>query len=179
MEIVLDDSKNSNNRRQRLYHTGFAKGLEEGKESAALEIAVLKASNEASHQRIGQLLEQSNGSATRQLIATETAAIFVVENQQLKNKVASLELIITSHVEELANTKRIGEDLQEQLAATKRIVDDQAKELAATKRIVEDQARELAKLRASSAQLLGIHRPTSSVQRHSGSPYLKKPNQPT
>ena len=148
-----------------MYHTGFAKGLEEGKESAALEITVLKASNEASHQRIGQLLEQSNGSATRQLIATETAAIFVVENQQLKNKVASLELIITSHVEELANTKRIGEDLQEQLAATKRIV--------------EDQARELATLRASSAQLLGIHRPTSSVQRHSGSPYLKKPNQPT
>ena len=93
-----------------------------------------------------------------------------------KRKVASLELIITSHVEELANTKRIGEDLQEQLAATKRIVDDQAKELAATKRIVEDQAREFATLRDSSARFLGAHCYTASAQRHSGSVYIKRKN---
>ena len=98
-----------------------------------------------------------------------------MENQQLKNKVASLELINTSHVDELANTKRFGE---EQLAASKQVVEDQAKELAATKRIVEDQARELATLRASSAQLLGIYSPTASAQRHGGSSYLRRPEQP-
>jgi tRNA U34 5-methylaminomethyl-2-thiouridine-forming methyltransferase MnmC len=158
-----------------LYDTGFANGLKEGKESAVHECSVLKATNEALHQRICQLLEQSAGSATGHLIAAETAASFVVENQQLKNKVASLELINTSHVDELANTKRFGE---EQLAATKRVVEDQAKELAATKRIVEDQARELATLRASSAQLLGIYSPASSAQRHGGSSYLRRPEQP-
>ena len=80
----------------------------------------------------------------------------VLENQQLKNKVASLEHIITSHEDDLAKTKQISEE--------------QARELAATKQIVEDQAREFATLRDSSAQFLGVHRPTASAQHHSGPP---------
>ena len=92
--------------------------------------------------------KQSNGSTTGQLIATQTATNFLVENQQLKNKVASLELTITA----------------------------QTDELAATKRIVEEQAKELSTLRNSSAQLLGVHRTTASTLRPNGSPYLSRPN---
>ena len=57
-------------------------------------------------------------------------------------------------------------------------VNSRSGELAATKRIVEDQARELATLRASSAQLLGIYSPAASAQRHGGSSYLRRPEQP-
>jgi hypothetical protein len=80
----------SHNRRERAYLSGHAKGLDEGKQSEALECAVLRATNEALHLRLGQLLEQYNGSATGQLMATETAANLVLENQQLKNKVVAL-----------------------------------------------------------------------------------------
>ena len=127
---------------------GLEQGIEEAKKSAALECAVLKSTNEALQQRVSHLLEQSNGSATGQLIATQTATNFLVENQQLKNKVASLELTITA----------------------------QTDELAATKRIVEEQAKELSTLRNSSAQLLGVHRTTASTLRPNGSPYLSRPN---
>ena len=120
-------------------------GIEEGKRSAAHEITVLRAKNETLHKQIGQLLEQSNGSATGQLVATETAITFVVENQQLTNKVASLELTTTAQADELVNTKRI----------------------------VEEQARELATLRKSSAEFLGVYRTTGSAHRPASSPYLK------
>jgi hypothetical protein len=69
----------------------LTKGIEEGKESAAREIAVLKATNEALHKRIGEILEQSNGNATGQLVATETATKYLVENTQLRNLVAAQE----------------------------------------------------------------------------------------
>ena len=164
LELVQKESNSSHNRRERAYLSGHAKGLDEGKKSAALDCAVLRATNEALHLRLGQLLEQSNGCATGQLIATETAANLVLENQQLKNKVASLEHIITSHEDELANTKQISEE--------------QARELAATKQNIEDQARELAALRDSRAQFLGLHCHTSSAQRHSGSVYIKRTNLP-
>ena len=127
---------------------GLSQGIEEGKKSAALECAVLKSTNEALQQRVCNLLEQFTGSATGQLIATETATNYLVENQQLKNKVASLELTTTA----------------------------QADELATTKRIIEEQARELATLRNSSAELLGVHRSTTtSALRPSGSHYLSRP----
>jgi chromosome segregation ATPase len=164
LKLVQKESNSSHNRRERAYLSGHAKGLDEGKKSAALDCAVLRATNEALHLRLGQLLEQSNGCATGQLIATETAANLVLENQQLKNKVASLEHIITSHEDELANTKQISEE--------------QARELAATKQNIEDQARELAALRDSRAQFLGLHCHTSSAQRHSGSVYIKRTNLP-
>ena len=162
LELVQKESNSSHNRRERAYLSGHAKGLDEGKKSAALDCAVLRATNEALHLRLGQLLEQSNGCATGQLIATETAANLVLENQQLKNKVASLEHIITSHEDDLAKTKQISEE--------------QARELAATKQIVEDQAREFATLRDSSARFLGVHCHTASAQRHSGSVYIKRKN---
>ena len=126
---------------------GLSQGIEEGKKSAALECAVLKSTNEALQQRVCNLLEQFTGSATGQLIATETATNYLVENQQLKNKIASLELTTTA----------------------------QADELATTKGIVEEQARELATLRNSSAELLGVHRTTVSALRPSGSHYLSRP----
>ena len=89
---------------------GLSQGIEEGKKSAALECAVLKSTNEALQQRVCNLLEQFTGSATGQLIATETATNYLVENQQLKNKVASLELTTTAQTDELVNTKRIVEE---------------------------------------------------------------------
>jgi hypothetical protein len=49
----------------------LTKGIEEGKQSSAREIAARKATNEALHKRIGEILEQSNGNATGQLVATE------------------------------------------------------------------------------------------------------------
>ena len=69
-------------------------GIEEGKRSAAHEITVLRATNETLHKQIGQLLEQSNGSATGQLVATQTATELFVENNKLKNQVAHLERTI-------------------------------------------------------------------------------------
>ncbi len=41
--------------------------------------------------RFGEILEQSNGNATRQLVATETATKYLVENTQLRNQVAAQE----------------------------------------------------------------------------------------
>jgi hypothetical protein len=55
--------------------------IEEGKESAACEVAALKFTNEALHKRVGEILEQSNGNATGQLVATETATKYLVETR--------------------------------------------------------------------------------------------------
>jgi flagellar biosynthesis/type III secretory pathway protein FliH len=81
--IVQKGKNTSKERRERIFANGKAaeegrklgiaqglsEGTEEGKESAAREIAALKATIEALHKRIGEILEQSNGNATRQLVA--------------------------------------------------------------------------------------------------------------
>jgi hypothetical protein len=61
------------------------------KESAAREIAALKATNEALHKRIGEIFEQSNCNAAGQPVTTETATKYLVANTQLRNLVAAQE----------------------------------------------------------------------------------------
>ncbi len=73
--VIAQKEKNtSKDRRDRIYANGNAagieegtklgiaqgltQGIEEGKESAAREIIALKATNEALHTRIGEILEQ-------------------------------------------------------------------------------------------------------------------------
>ncbi len=70
---------------------GLTQGIEEGKESAAREIIALKATNEALHKQTGEILEQSNGNATGQLVTNETATKYLVGNRQLRNLVAAQE----------------------------------------------------------------------------------------
>lgn len=70
----------------------------------AREIASLKATNIQHctvnlHNRLGQVLEQSNGSygtATGHLIATQTATDLIVENQTLRIRVAALEQTVAN-----------------------------------------------------------------------------------
>ena len=119
--IVQKEKHTSKERRERIFANGKAAGIEEGtklgiaqgltkgKESAAREIAALKATNEALHKRIGELLEQSNGNATGQLVATETATKYLVENTQLRNLVAAQE-------RELGTLKQINEAQEKELA---------------------------------------------------------------
>ena len=139
---------------------GLAQGIKEGKESAARETASLKATNEALHNRLAQVLEQSNGIATGQLVATQTATELLVENHQLKNQVAHLERTIADHKVELTTLKeKHGE-----------------------------QAKELTVLRNSSAHYLGLtgsgHQPVlgavrsasaSAEPRPGSSPYFRRP----
>jgi hypothetical protein len=61
------------------------------------------------HKRIGEILEQSNGNATGQLLATETATIFLVENTQLRN-------LIAAQKRELGALKQINEAQEKVLA---------------------------------------------------------------
>ena len=134
----------SHERRHRLFAAGQAKGFEEGAafgraqgltegikeetQSAASEVASLRAKNDDLQKRLADILEQSNGIATENLHATQTAAGFVVELQKERNLVAALESTVAGQTVELANVKRIN----------------------------EDQARELAVLRSASASFFGV-----------------------
>jgi hypothetical protein len=76
--------KGSHYRRKNAYDTGYANGVKEGKKLADIN---LQTTNDALQKRLGELLGKINTTATNQLIATQTAATFVIENQQLKNLV--------------------------------------------------------------------------------------------
>ena len=82
---------------------GLEEGIKEGAQSAALEIASLQ-------KRLADTLEQSNGIATERLLATQTAAGFVMELQRERNLVAAQTV-------ELATLKRINEDKERELEA--------------------------------------------------------------
>ena len=131
---------------------GLAEGIEKGKELVARDNASLKATNEALHKRLCELLEQSNGVATQNLLATQTAAEFVVEIQQYRNKVASLE----------------------------RTVADQTVELETLKKLTGDQAAELTSLRRASSLYLGTSFASASASRTRPgfSPYISRPAAP-
>ena len=167
--IVQKEKNTSKERRERIFANGKAagieegtklgiaqgltKGIEEGKESAAREIAALKAINEALHKRIGELLEQSNGNATGQLVATETATKYLVENTQLRNLVAAQE-------RELGTLKQINEAQEKELAVL-RI--SSAQFLGQSGHLPV-----LGSVRSSSA----------SAPRPGSSPYIRRPPQP-
>ena len=163
--IVQKEKHTSKERRERIFANGKAAGIEEGtklgiaqgltkgKESAAREIAALKATNEALHKRIGELLEQSNGNATGQLVATETATKYLVENTQLRNLVAAQE-------RELGTLKQINEAQEKELAVL-RI--SSAQFLGQSGHLPV-----LGSVRSSSA----------SAPRPGSSPYIRRPPQP-
>ena len=88
----------SHDRRKRAYDAGYAKGFEEGKK---LVDTNLKATNDALQNRIVEVLGETNIAATNQLIATQTAATLIVENQQLKNLLAARDKTITEQETEL------------------------------------------------------------------------------
>ena len=115
-EIVQNEKCKSRDRRERIFATGKAEGIKEGKDSAAREIALLKATNDALHKRLGAILEQSNGSATGQLVATETATRYLVENTQLRNQIAAQEHTIAAQTVELEALKQINKEKDNELA---------------------------------------------------------------
>ena len=137
---------------------GFAEGLERGRESAArahsTEIASLKATNEALSKRLCDILEHSNGVATGQLIATQTASELVVENRKLNNKIEALERTIVVQTVELTTLKQLNEE---------------------QKLLNGEQAKELIALRNARASYLGTaSSATGSVTRPGSSVYLRR-----
>jgi hypothetical protein len=133
LEIIQVEARSSKGRRDRLFAAGYAKGfegkesgcaatcaldlakgLEKGKESAscanATQIASLKATNEALHKQLRDILEQSNGVATGQLIATQTASELVVVNRKQNNKIEALEHTVTAQTVELGTLKQLNEE---------------------------------------------------------------------
>ncbi len=142
LEIIQDEARSSKGRIDRIFAAGYAKefeegkesgcaldlaeGLEKGKESAACanatQLASLKATNEALHKQLCGILEQSNGVATGQLIATQTASELVVENRKLNNKIEALEHTVAAQTVELAILKQLNEE-------QKRLNGEQEKEL--------------------------------------------------
>ena len=167
--IVRKEKNTSKERRDRIFANGKAagieegtklgiaqgltRGIEEGKQSAKLEIAALKATNEALHKRIGEILEQSNGNATGQLVATETATQYLVENTQLRNLIAAQE---------------------RELGALKQINEAQEKELAVLR---ISSAQFLGQ--AGHLPVLGSARSSSATASRPGaSPYIRKKPQP-
>ena len=145
MEIIQNEEKSSGNRRRTVFAKGKAEGIKEAKSQAAVEIAALQAANATLqqtnadfHARLINLCEQSCGSATGQLLATQAAADFVVENQQLKNKVASLEksagqsqLKIADQEAELESLRQANRDQEAELESLRQANRDQARQLAA------------------------------------------------
>jgi hypothetical protein len=109
----------------------LAQGIDKGRESAAhanatsSEIASIKATNEAVHKHHYNILEQSNGVATGQLIATQTASDLVVENRKLSNKVEALGDTVAAQTVELVTLKQLNEE-------QKRLNAEQATELGQT-----------------------------------------------
>ncbi len=65
----------------------------------------IKATNDALHKRLGDILEQSNGSAAGQVAATETAPGYLVENTQLRNQIEAQEHTIAAQTVELETLK--------------------------------------------------------------------------
>ncbi len=144
MERIQAEGHSSKARRDRIlvFAAGYAKGFAEGKESGfalglaegidkgresaaranATEIASFKATNEAVLKQLGNILEQSNGIATGQLIATQTTSDLVVENRKLSNKVEALEDTVAAQTVELVTLKQLNEE-------QKRLNADQANEL--------------------------------------------------
>ena len=142
----------------------MADGLEKGKESAhdsaacanATQIASLKATNEALHKQLCDILEQSNGVATGQLIATQTASELVVENRKQHNKIEALEHTVADQRVELATLQQLNEE---------------------QKRLNREQEKELTVLRRASSNYLGIAstaRDSASASRPSASVYIKR-----
>ena len=131
MEIIQNEEKSSGNRRRTVFAKGKAEGIKEAESKAAAEIAALQAANATLqqtnadlHTRLVHLCEQASGAATGQLLATQAAADFVVETQQLKNKVASLEssagqsqLTIAAQAAELESLRQTNRDHARQIAA--------------------------------------------------------------
>ena len=115
-DIAQEVKCKSKDRRQRIFATGKEEGIKEGKKSAEREIASLKATNDALHKRLGEILEQSNGSATGQLVATETATRYLVENTQLRNQIAAQEHTIAAQTVELEALKQINKEKDNELA---------------------------------------------------------------
>jgi hypothetical protein len=129
LEIIQVEARSSKGRRDSIFAAGYAKGfegkesgcaldlakgLEKGKESAscanATQIASLKAINEALHKQLRDILEQSNGVATGQLIATQTASELVVVNRKQNSKIEALEHTVAAQTVELATLKQLNEE---------------------------------------------------------------------
>ena len=83
------------------------KGLKRGKELAERENASLGDTNEALHKRLCDTLEQSNGVATENLIATQMAAELDVEIQQYINQAEFLERTVSDQKVELETLKQL------------------------------------------------------------------------
>ena len=101
--------KGSHDRRKNAYDTGYANGVKEGKKLAE---TYLQVTNDALQKRLGELLGEINTTATNQLIATQTAATLVIENQQLKNLVADRERTIEEQANELRTLSEFKTRLQ-------------------------------------------------------------------
>jgi hypothetical protein len=160
LEKVQDEGK-SKARRERLFAAGkvegiaedtkwgrtlgLEEGLKRGKELVEHENTSFRATNKALHKRLCDTLEQSNGVATGNLIATQTAAQFAVEIQQYKNQVEFME----------------------------RNVANQKDELETLKQLAGEQATELHTLRRASSSY--VDTTSLSALRHGSSPYLNKP----
>ena len=176
LEIIQEEARSSKGRRDRIFAAGYAKGFEEGKESGcalglaeglekgkesaacanATQIASLKATNEALHKQLCDILEQSNGVATGQLIATLTASDLVVENRQQNNKIEALEHTVADLTVELTTLKQLNEE---------------------QKRLNGEQEKELTVLRRASSNYLGIAstaRDSASASRPASSVYIKR-----
>jgi hypothetical protein len=95
--------KGSHDRRKNAYDTGYANGVKEGKKLADVN---LQTTNDALQKRLGELLIEINTIATNQLLATQTAATFVIENQQLKNLVEDRERTIKEQADELETLRK-------------------------------------------------------------------------
>jgi hypothetical protein len=142
---------------------GLAEGFEKGKKSAACanapQISSLKATNEDLHKQLGYILEQLNGVAMGQLIATQTASESVVENRKLGNKIEAMEHNVADQIVELATLKQLNEE---------------------HKRLNGEHEKGLIVLRRASSKYLGIASTarvstvSTSVQRPAYSVYLQR-----
>jgi hypothetical protein len=122
-------------------------GLKIEKELVEREHASLRATNETLHKRLCDTLEQSNGVATENLIATQTAAQFAVEIKQYRNQVEFLE----------------------------RTVADQKVELKTLRKLAREKATELHTLRRASSRASYVGTTSLSALLYGSSPYLNKP----
>ena len=156
LETIQKEARSSKGRREHIFAAGHAAGFEEGKESNATQIASLKATNEALHKQLCDILEQSNGVATGQLIATQTASELVIENRKQNNKIEALEQSVVDLTVELATLKQLNEE---------------------QKRLNGEQEKELIVLRRASSSYFGIAssaRDSASASRPASSVYIKR-----
>jgi flagellar biosynthesis/type III secretory pathway protein FliH len=173
LEIIQEEARSSKGRRDHIFAAGYAKGFEEGKESGcalglaeglekgkesaacanATQIASLKATNEALHKQPCDILKQSNGVATGQLIATQPASELVVENRKQNNKIEALEQSVADLTVKLATLKQLNEE---------------------QKRLNGEQEKELTVLLRASSNYLGLASTAASVSRPGSSVYIKR-----